>query len=54
MGADRAVQLKADRVPADGLAIARALAAELKGGGYDLILFGRQAVDSANASGTGI
>ncbi|MDQ2768591.1 MAG: electron transfer flavoprotein subunit beta/FixA family protein [Gemmatimonadota bacterium] len=50
MGADRAVQLKADRVPADGLAIARALAAELKGGGYDLILFGRQAVDSANAT----
>jgi electron transfer flavoprotein beta subunit len=50
MGADRAVQLKADRVPADGLAIARALAAELKEGGYDLILFGRQAVDSANAT----
>jgi electron transfer flavoprotein beta subunit len=50
MGADRAVQLKADRVPADGLAIARALAAELKDGGYDLILFGRQAVDSANAT----
>jgi len=50
MGADRAVQLKADRVPVDGLAIARALAAELEGGGYDLILFGRQAVDSANAT----
>jgi electron transfer flavoprotein beta subunit len=50
MGADRAVQLKAERVPADGLAIARALAAELQGGGYDLILFGRQAVDSANAT----
>jgi electron transfer flavoprotein beta subunit len=50
MGADRAVQLKADRVPADGLAIARALATELKDGGYDLILFGRQAVDSANAT----
>lgn len=50
MGADRAVQLKSDRVPADGLAIARALAAELAGGGYDLILFGRQAVDSANAT----
>ncbi|HEY8793471.1 MAG TPA: electron transfer flavoprotein subunit beta/FixA family protein [Gemmatimonadaceae bacterium] len=50
MGADRAVQLKADRVPADGLSIARALSAELKDGGYDLILFGRQAVDSANAT----
>jgi electron transfer flavoprotein beta subunit len=50
MGADRAVHLKADRVPADGLSIARALSAELKDGGYDLILFGRQAVDSANAT----
>jgi electron transfer flavoprotein beta subunit len=50
MGADRAVQLKADKVPVDGLAIARALAAELKGGGYDLILFGRQATDTANAT----
>jgi electron transfer flavoprotein beta subunit len=50
MGADRAVQLKTDHVPSDGLAIARALAAELKDGGYDLILFGRQAVDSANAT----
>jgi electron transfer flavoprotein beta subunit len=50
MGADRAVQLKSDRVPVDGLSIARALAAELKDGGYELILFGRQAVDSANAT----
>ena len=50
MGADRAVQLKAERVPTDGLVIARALAAELKGGAYDLIFFGRQAVDSANAT----
>jgi electron transfer flavoprotein beta subunit len=47
MGADRAVQLKADAVPADGLAVARALAAELQGGGYDLILFGKTALDSA-------
>src|ERR671914_1672555 len=36
MGAARAIQLKADRVPADGFAIARALAAELTSGGYDL------------------
>jgi electron transfer flavoprotein beta subunit len=50
MGADRAVQLKADKVPVDGLAIARALAAELRDGGYDLILFGRQATDTANAT----
>ena len=50
MGAARAVQLKAEEVPFDGMAIARALAAELKGGGYDLILFGRMATDTANAT----
>ena len=50
MGAARAVQLKADVVPFDGLAIAQALAAELKDGGYDLILFGRVATDSANGT----
>ncbi|MGZ8397834.1 MAG: electron transfer flavoprotein subunit beta/FixA family protein, partial [Gemmatimonadales bacterium] len=50
MGAARAVQLKADEVPFDGLAIAQALAAELKDGGYDLILFGRMATDSANGT----
>src|SRR5919108_2532132 len=50
MGATRAVQLKAGDVPFDGMAIARALAAELKGGGYDLILFGRMATDTANAT----
>lgn len=48
MGADRAVQLEADTVPFDGLAIARALAVELKDGAYDLILFGRMAIDSSN------
>jgi electron transfer flavoprotein beta subunit len=48
MGVDRAVQLKADDVPVDGLAVAQALAAELKDGGYDLILFGRMATDTAN------
>ncbi|MEP6618613.1 MAG: electron transfer flavoprotein subunit beta/FixA family protein [bacterium] len=47
MGADRAVQLKADSVPADGIAIAKALAAELKDGGFDLILFGKHAFDSS-------
>jgi len=50
MGAARAVQLKADEVPFDGLAIAQALAAELQDGGYDLILFGRMATDSANGT----
>jgi electron transfer flavoprotein beta subunit len=48
MGADRGVQLKADAVPFDGLAIARALAAELKDGGYDIIFFGKQSPDSSN------
>lgn len=48
MGADRGVLLQADRLPADGLPVARALAAELKAGGYDLILFGKMAIDDSN------
>jgi len=48
MGADKGIQLKADKVPFDGLAIARTLAEELKSGGYDLILFGKMSPDSAN------
>jgi len=53
MGADRAVQLKADAPVFDGMAVARALAAELGGGGYDLILFGKYAFDtSASVVGT--
>ena len=53
MGADRAVQLKTDSAPADGLAVAKALAAELKDGGYDLVLFGKHAFDtSAGVVGT--
>ena len=53
MGADRAVQLKTDGVVYDGLAVAKALAAELKGGGYDLVLFGKHAFDtSAGVVGT--
>jgi electron transfer flavoprotein beta subunit len=48
MGADRAVLLQTDRVPADGLEVARALVAELRGGAYDLILFGKAAIDDAN------
>jgi electron transfer flavoprotein beta subunit len=48
MGADRAVQLKADAVPADGIAIARALSAELAAGGFDLVLFGKHSFDSAS------
>jgi electron transfer flavoprotein beta subunit len=48
MGADRAVHLQADRIPFDSFAIASALAAELQGGSYDLILFGKLAPDSSN------
>src|SRR5439155_24825210 len=48
MGADRAVQLKTDGPsPADGLAVAKALAAELKDGGFDLVLFGKHAFDTS-------
>jgi electron transfer flavoprotein beta subunit len=48
MGADRGVLLKTDRIPADALAVAKALAAELKDGGWDLVLFGKIAVDDYN------
>ena len=53
MGADRAVHLKADAPVFDGLAVAKALAAELKPGAFDLILFGKYAFDtSASVVGT--
>jgi electron transfer flavoprotein beta subunit len=47
MGIDRAVLLQSPG-SADGFEVAKALAAELKGGGYDLILFGKLAVDDYN------
>lgn len=47
MGAASAVHLKADALPHDGFAVAQALAAELKDGGFDLILFGKVASDTA-------
>ena len=50
MGAHRGVQLKQDAPVHDGFAIASALAAELKDGGYDLVLTGRMAVDTQNRS----
>ena len=50
MGADRAVQLKHDAPVHDSSAIAAALAAELKLGSYDLIMFGRMSIDTANQS----
>ncbi len=48
MGADRGVLLQADRIPFDGMTVARAIAAELATGGYDLILFGKLAIDDYN------
>ena len=48
MGADRGVLLNTSATPSDGFAVAQALAAELKDGGYDLMLFGRIAIDSMN------
>jgi len=50
MGAARAVQLKTAEVPVDGLAVAKALAAELGVGKFDLILFGRMATDTASGT----
>jgi electron transfer flavoprotein beta subunit len=46
MGVDRAVHLRAEAAPFDGIAIAKALAAELRSGGFDLILFGKHAFDT--------
>jgi electron transfer flavoprotein beta subunit len=40
------VLLKVDRMPGDGLAIAEALAAELKAGAYDVVFFGKKAIDT--------
>jgi electron transfer flavoprotein beta subunit len=48
MGADRGIHLQTDRVPFDSLSVARALADELRPGGWDLILFGKMAPDTAN------
>ena len=48
LGADRGILLKADAVPADALAVAKALAAELRDGCYDLVLFGKIAADDGN------
>src|SRR5688500_11729415 len=50
MGATRAVHLKADQIPFDNFAIAKALAAELQGGGFDLVMFGKLSIDSSNGA----
>src|SRR5438445_10159042 len=45
MGVDRGIQLKADKVPFDGLAIGTAPSEVLKRGSYDLIFVGRISPD---------
>lgn len=45
MGADRGVLLQTDKAPVDGFQTATAIAAELKAGSWDLILFGKMAID---------
>jgi len=47
MGADEAVLLRADD-SIDGLSVSRALAAEIGSREYDLVLFGKQAIDDDN------
>src|SRR5438552_4884011 len=44
-GADRGVLLQADSIPADPFQTATVIAAELKGTAWDLVLFGRMAID---------
>lgn len=48
LGADRAVHLKSDRIPDDPGSTARALANELKGLEFDVVLFGKKGVDDDN------
>src|SRR5882762_2871306 len=48
MGADRGVLLQADKIPADAFETAKVIAAELKSTSWDLILFGRMAIDDYN------
>ncbi len=50
MGADRGIHLKVASLTPDPYVVAQALADELAGGGYDLILFGRVAVDASNGA----
>jgi|SRR5882757_2561573 len=48
MGADRGVLLQVDKIPTDPFEAARVIAAELKATSWDLILFGRMAIDDYN------
>jgi electron transfer flavoprotein beta subunit len=48
MGADRGVLLKTDGVTIDPVSTGKVLAAELREGQYDLVLFGKLAIDDYN------
>ena len=48
MGVDRGVLLESAALPLDPLPIARALAGELKDGGFDLLLCGKTAIDDSS------
>jgi electron transfer flavoprotein beta subunit len=48
MGADRGVLLQTDKIPPDPYETAKVIAAELKSATWDLILFGRMAIDDYN------
>jgi electron transfer flavoprotein beta subunit len=50
MGADGALLLRpdGDAPPSDGLVVARALAEEIRGRDFDLLFFGKQAIDDDN------
>lgn len=53
MGVDRGILLETDAQPLDPLGAAQALAAELRDGGFDLILCGKVAIDDyGHATGT--
>ena len=48
LGADKAVHLRCDRIPDDPSPVAKALANELKGLEFDVLLFGKKGVDDDN------
>ncbi|MCD6353139.1 MAG: electron transfer flavoprotein subunit beta/FixA family protein [Proteobacteria bacterium] len=50
MGAEKGVHLNDDSANPDNLAVAKSLAAQLKEMSFDMVLFGKQAVDDDSAS----
>jgi len=50
MGADRGVLLQTEHASIDPVASAKVLAAELRDGEYDLMLFGKLAIDDSNGA----